>query len=131
MENATYFDGYKRRQAEKNVFIPVVTPSMNRLLHSWKTYHYSYKRPWGRTISLFFQSRKAEKIRRYILIVTYHNRFYDKDNHIGGCKPVIDALRKLGWIWDDSTAWLDAQYEQKKIGEDGVTESGTRIVIFE
>ena len=38
----------------------------------------------------------------------------DQDNFIGGCKPVLDALVKLGWIKDDSPQFVECIYNQIK-----------------
>jgi hypothetical protein len=36
-----------------------------------------------------------------------HPKPYDPDNAIGCLKPVLDAMRKVGWIRDDSETWLE------------------------
>ena len=112
------------------VFIPMRTPSMNKFKGGWKVYHYRYKMPWKNALAFFFTKKAKEKVPRNVVITTYHDKFYDKDNHIGGCKPIIDALRDLGWIWNDSIKWIEAKYFQKKVGEDGTREVGTKIAVW-
>lgn len=36
----------------------------------------------------------------------------DRGNFIGGCKPLLDALKHEGVIRDDTETWLDDRYEQ-------------------
>jgi hypothetical protein len=47
-----------------------------------------------------------------VVIQLIKPRLYDHDNFVGGCKPIIDSLRKLGLIHNDSPHWLDLQVEQ-------------------
>ena len=43
-----------------------------------------------------------------IVQLTIHNaRRYDEDNLQGCQKPVLDALKNLGYIRDDSERWLE------------------------
>ena len=46
-------------------------------------------------------------------IVSYRKSFLDKDNFIGGLKPLIDAIKELKLIYDDSPEFLDDDYKQK------------------
>ena len=36
-----------------------------------------------------------------------HPNPYDPDNALGCLKPVLDAMRKVGYIRDDSASWLE------------------------
>jgi len=51
---------------------------------------------------------KPEKKKKSVTITLYHKtRRFDKDNAYGAVKPVVDALRKLSLIYNDSPRWLD------------------------
>jgi hypothetical protein len=53
--------------------------------------------------------------RMRVLIRVVRKRFQDEDNAVGSLKPVLDALRTLRWIVDDSTRWLDFCSEQVRL----------------
>jgi hypothetical protein len=42
-----------------------------------------------------------------VLITLKRKRFCDSDNAIASCKPVIDAMRKCGILYDDSPKWME------------------------
>ena len=44
----------------------------------------------------------------------YRKRAFDKDNLYGACKPLIDAVRGLGIIPDDTPAHINLYVEQEK-----------------
>ena len=41
-----------------------------------------------------------------VQLTIYNARRYDEDNLQGCQKPVLDALKNLGYIYDDSPRWL-------------------------
>ena len=47
-------------------------------------------------------------------IEVHRSRFQDKDNMYGSVKPLVDAVKKLGWIVDDDPAHLDLKVEEIK-----------------
>ena len=47
-------------------------------------------------------------------IKVYRSRFQDKDNMYGSVKPLVDAVKKLGWLVDDDPAHLDLKVEEIK-----------------
>lgn len=74
-----------------------------------------YKNMWFDTIALFFRQKTADKKKMYVEITRVYakpKRAFDKGNFISGCKPVLDSLKKQGYIWDDSPKWIDDQYLQ-------------------
>lgn len=102
----------------------------------WKGRHWSYynrcKKLWVRDLAWYIPARPRISQFRNIEIISYQpGRLFDADNHQGGCKPVIDAIKLLGWIRDDSVKWIRCAYDQKKVGDDGTTEAGTRFVFYE
>jgi hypothetical protein len=50
--------------------------------------------------------------KRTVIIRRYSAGELDPGNLVGGCKPLIDALVRVGLIYDDRSKWLDAKYEQ-------------------
>jgi hypothetical protein len=53
------------------------------------------------------------------------DRLYDDDNARGGCKPILDALRKAGVIHNDSPRWCRLEVVQRR----DLQEKGHRTVI--
>lgn len=43
----------------------------------------------------------------------YRTRKLDRDNLVGGCKPVCDSLRVNGYIRDDDSDSFEAFYMQR------------------
>jgi Holliday junction resolvase RusA-like endonuclease len=55
-----------------------------------------------------FNTGERKKIKKSVLITIYHRtRRFDKDNAYAAVKPVVDCLRQLGLIYNDSPRWLD------------------------
>jgi Holliday junction resolvase RusA-like endonuclease len=52
------------------------------------------------------------KGKRRVKISIYRPRRLDFDNAVGGCKPLVDSLRDIGLIKNDSPRWLDLEVEQ-------------------
>ena len=51
---------------------------------------------------------EREKVKKSVTITIFRKgRRFDKDNAYGAAKPVVDALRSLGLIYNDSERWLD------------------------
>lgn len=47
-----------------------------------------------------------------------HKKLFDRDNLVGGVKPVLDAIKlapgRLGFIVDDSEEWIVLDVTQEK-----------------
>lgn len=52
------------------------------------------------------------RVARAVRIMSYRRRLLDKDNLIGGTKPIVDALKSCGFIWDDSPEWIELYVDQ-------------------
>jgi len=52
--------------------------------------------------------------RRKVVITRYGPRTLDHDNLVGGVKPLIDALRGAGVIWEDDPTHIDLEVHQRK-----------------
>ena len=97
----------------KTVEITVtVTPSLNAVKGRWGLTNWNKR--YQRELR-GYQYQAPKKRCRMALTITRHGpRFLDRDNMIGGCKSLIDAIRKVGLIVDDSPKWLDVTFLQEK-----------------
>lgn len=59
----------------------------------------------GRQRAILIEQAQNRRMRARITI--YHRREFDPDNLVGCLKPVLDALRVVGYIHDDSSEWLE------------------------
>jgi Holliday junction resolvase RusA-like endonuclease len=88
-------------------------------------YHWVVKkrlrRDWAWMIMVALRKDRTIKIdgthrpdkKRRVKIVVYRGRFLDLDNLYMGCKGVIDAMRDLNLLRNDSPKWLDLTIEQE------------------
>lgn len=99
--------------------IPRATPSLNELRgrkyknpHDYRRLRETWEWEFGcairRSIRKEITSSLTSHPRMRLLIVCRRKRLLDPDNLIGGLKPVIDALKNLGLIYDDSGQYLEA-----------------------
>ena len=103
--------------------VPRATPSANQLRRKYRN-SFVYRRlqeTWQAEIACQIRPAVRAEILRFVveenpkmrvLIQLTKPRLYDLDNFVGGCKPIIDSLRRLGLIHNDSPHWLDLQVEQ-------------------
>jgi hypothetical protein len=103
--------------------IPRSIPSANQLRRKYRN-SFAYKQlqeTWQTEIACKIRPALRAQIERFVLkekpkmrvlIQLTKPRLYDLDNFVGGCKPIIDSLRRLGLIHNDSPHWLDLQVEQ-------------------
>ena len=55
---------------------------------------------------------KRKRICHLVITVYQKTRRFDEDNLHGACKPVIDCLKEMGFIYRDSPKWLDLDIRQ-------------------
>lgn len=60
------------------------------------------------------QKPKQKTPKASVKISVFRPRRLDQDNLTGGLKPLIDAMRDVGLIRDDSPRWLDLIVRQEK-----------------
>jgi hypothetical protein len=53
-------------------------------------------------------------------------RAFDFVNLVGGCKPLVDAIKCAGWLRDDTPRWVDDWYKQVK-SDDGIARVGIEL----
>jgi Holliday junction resolvase RusA-like endonuclease len=59
---------------------------------------------------------------RIIIIAHRKRRIRDYDNLVGGCKQLLDALSRAGFIWDDDEKYIDKpSYIQEKAKDEEYT----------
>ena len=92
------------------------TPSQNQIKHWWKlrnkTKQYTKEL---KNYGLILKVGKLEiKKKRRLKITRYSTRLLDYGNLVGGCKPLLDAIKLSGLIVDDSPKWIEDKYFQEK-----------------
>ena len=55
---------------------------------------------------------KRQRLCHLVITVYQKTRRFDEDNLHGACKPVIDCLKEMGFIYQDSPKWLDLDIRQ-------------------
>jgi hypothetical protein len=93
--------------------IPLETPSVNAWHGAhWRRYRLHFNR-WFIQIRARLHPRPA---RPDVLIqgriISYRGRLLDYANLVGGCKPIPDVLKRLGYLKDDSPKWVTLVYAQ-------------------
>ena len=93
------------------ITIPITIESRNKL----DKMHWASKRRLRQTYCLLVRNQmrlngipKAEDRSKYNvgILVFRRYRIRDYDNLVGGCKQLLDALSKEGFIWDDDTNYI-------------------------
>lgn len=69
---------------------------------------------WATLIRAKLAPKQKPAHRVGIHFTAYRVRICDRINNAHGFKAVLDALVNLGWLFDDSEAWLDDTYGQVK-----------------
>jgi hypothetical protein len=91
------------------LYIPEASPSLNKYAYShWRVRHADKKR-WA--LMLLAESRRAGATKatgkRRLTIERHGRRKLDPDNLIGGAKGMIDELRALGLLLEDTDNALE------------------------
>jgi len=102
------------------ITLPLKIESLNKVgpYSHWWVYS-RYKKKWVDAVGFSLPRIEVpEQVRRIIRVTSVRKRYLDSDNLIGGCKPILDALKKRGYIVDDSPQWVSVKYVQKTVGEE-------------
>jgi len=71
-------------------------------------------------------------VRRRVVITRRSSGTLDHDNHVGGCKPLLDALVAVGLLVDDSPEWVEVEYRQARWkAVDRGDRAGTVVQVYE
>lgn len=92
--------------------------SMNKFNNQYNRFAYSsYKKKCAHIIGLYFPCVERSRMLKKVTITRLYGkgkRELDYGNMVGGCKPILDILKKLGYIWDDSPMFIKEKYLQAK-----------------
>ncbi len=69
---------------------------------------------WFTLIRAQLKPKQKPTHRIRVHFISHRVRICDRINGAHGLKCALDALVKLGWLFDDSEEWLDDTYEQVK-----------------
>lgn len=99
------------------VVIGEATPSLNETLRMHWARRRAMATQWSFALAIGFSAADASKAngKRKLTIERRGRRLLDEDNLAGGCKFVIDAVKKLGYLVDDDPAWLELVVTQSTI----------------
>jgi hypothetical protein len=105
-----------------HLVVPSITPSTNQLMRM----HWAVKRRLRQSLQWELVTALAQTgeplppaesgktaPKRMVKITTYHPRRFDPDNASGGCKVLLDAMRDVGLLRNDSPKWLELIVVQK------------------
>lgn len=102
------------------LWLPLRTPSLN----TWQRMHWrTRKRAQDQIrLALLAELSALKRLRTrapdYAVAVTvrrsYRSRPMDMDNLYASCKPLLDALKGLAQIADDSPEWCELRCEQEQ-----------------
>jgi hypothetical protein len=98
------------------ITIPKASPSLNEINgHHWIRYR-AHKRQW---LDLIWIAKIDAGVygmpmfeRANVRIVRHGAKLLDTDNLVGGVKPIVDSLRALGIIADDTPEHITLTVEQ-------------------
>lgn len=116
-------DELKRPERRSVVIrVPGCPPSLNKLLRMHWAKRNLLKRQWTNDIKLSAQVMEyavlmnwaKSRNRLRLRICLRHARLFDKDNAYGSVKVVLDAIKSLGFIADDSPEFIDLEVTQEK-----------------
>jgi len=98
------------------LMIPGRLPSLNEMLrmHYRKQMRLKKDMKWVLTCAYGTPLPDGNRKRLCHLVITVYQktRRFDEDNLHGACKPVIDCLKEMGFIYRDSPKWLDLDIRQ-------------------
>lgn len=99
----------------------VKLPSLNE----WQRMHWAKRKRFKDELRIEVLAHSRRKnimpadMPRSVRIVRYSAGTLDRDNLVGGCKPLVDALVRNRLLVDDSPEWCDVSYIQEKVGRGG------------
>jgi hypothetical protein len=107
--------------------IMALPPSGNVLRRKYRD-HRAYARlrgEWSRNLHYSAAPAARDLIRKMcagpskvaVKIIIHHKRLYDTDNAYASVKPMLDSMKLLGWIFDDSLQYCELTVEQEKCND--------------
>lgn len=121
-------------EARWELFIPLETPSQNAVAANKGGTRQRYKELRTAFCQLLMDQKvrksipRATRRRRVIFTRHYCGRAQERDrgNLVGGMKPLLDAMHRVGLLVDDAPEWVEDWYRQQRS-----TRSGTMITLEE
>jgi hypothetical protein len=99
------------------ITVPLVPPSLNVLRRKYRNcfvykklrtdWEHSLKYAVGSANVVKWLNVQAKHNRMRVKVTIFHGNQYDPDNLVACLKPVLDSLRNIGFIQDDSEKWLE------------------------
>jgi hypothetical protein len=96
------------------IIVPMVPPSGNQMRRRYR-HPFAYLKlrdTWKHNIWALGPRFRAGNEKMDVTIHVEHSRLYDEDNLIAGCKPILDSLKSLCYIKDDSPAFIELKVTQ-------------------
>jgi hypothetical protein len=93
-------------------------PSQNATQYRHWSYYHAEKEAWFVLLRAQLVPRIAEREPVRIILRSLRTRLVDYANLVGGAKPIPDALKRLGYIHDDSPRWFHCDYYQSQVPKD-------------
>jgi hypothetical protein len=59
-----------------------------------------------------YSREQPKKQKRVLIISLWRKKLQDPDNLVGSVKPLVDAIKKAGLIYDDSPEWITLKVKQ-------------------
>ena len=101
-----------------HITVPTIPPSANELRRKYRN-PFAYRRmrqQWEHALAygvlcarhrreLIEQAKAGKRMR--VEIAVYHRGTFDEDNMVAALKPILDGLKNVGYIQDDSAPFLD------------------------
>ncbi len=96
------------------IVLPKQIESRNKLDSKHWTYRRKQTQEWEFIIrrALAGNFEKATTKMR-VIITSLRQRLLDYDNLVGGCKGLLDAMKRIGILVDDGPKWIDTTYIQE------------------
>lgn len=112
---------------EIRIKIPKKVESLNKLLKMHWAQRKRHNGDWQAWVKIKTPKSKPKWTGLVgVGIRSLRARLLDKDNLFGGCKPVVDALKKNGLIRDDTPKDIDLYCTQKAVKKE---DRGTVITL--
>lgn len=97
--------------------LPFATPSQN----VYQRWHWAQKKRFRDQCQMHLEvqcrlsphGRPPRNVKMHVCVTRHSAGVLDYGNLVGGCKPVLDALVRVGLLVDDSPKWVTEAYQQE------------------
>lgn len=114
------------------ITVPLIPPSPNELRRKYRS-PYAYKKLRELWEHNLFYSGSCARHRNELIefakkptvisvqVTIHHSREFDADNLVGALKPILDALRNIGFIKDDDAKHLRLEAPRQVLAKEKKT----------